>query len=57
MYDDVVYDDSDDMDVLAELNDKKKKGGKKQRAEEEHFRISINKRKISKYELDELFLD
>jgi len=44
----------DNADILVEIQEKKRK---KKIEDEKFFKSTINKKKLSKYELDELFLD
>jgi hypothetical protein len=44
----------DNVDILVEIKEKKRK---KKMEDEKFFKSTINKKKLSKYELDELFLD
>ena len=44
----------DNTDILIEIQEKKRK---KKIEDEKFYKSTINKKKLSKYELDELFLD
>ena len=44
----------DNADILVEIQEKKRK---KKIEDEKFFKSTINKKKLSRYELDELFLD